>query len=206
MPMGRREQPTRQDEISAESQRRLREAAIRLFGEKGYRETSLQDIGEAAGISRGSITWHFRSKAGLLEAIVSEIVTRTLGMLDAVRDEDETPIGEWLALYLRLIRDDPASRLLPVLFLEAIRPNSEIQATYARFHRDVRTWITKRFTISQQRGEIDPAQDPGELATAVWGALVGVHLHWRLDPGVDPEAAMRSIETLLRYERSPARH
>jgi AcrR family transcriptional regulator len=42
-----RKGPTRQEEMSAESQRRLLDAAVQLFAERGYRETSLQDIGEA---------------------------------------------------------------------------------------------------------------------------------------------------------------
>src|SRR5262245_47531411 len=120
----RRTSPSRQEEMSAESQRRLKDAAIRLFAERGYRETSLQDVGEAAGISRGSVAWHFGSKAGLLEAIVSDTIEQTLAALDAVADDDVTPLGEWLALYRRLIEQDPAARLFPMLLLESIGPRS----------------------------------------------------------------------------------
>src|SRR5215210_270701 len=55
---------------SARSRRALVDAATTLFAERGYRDTSVQAIGERAGVSRGSIFWHFGSKEGLLWAVV----------------------------------------------------------------------------------------------------------------------------------------
>lgn len=66
----------RKREQSELSRERLIEAATRLFAERGYRDASVQAIGEAAGISRGSIFWHFGSKEGLLWAVVQRAFTR----------------------------------------------------------------------------------------------------------------------------------
>ena len=67
---------SRKREQSELSRERLIEAATRLFAERGYRDASVQAIGEAAGISRGSIFWHFGSKEGLLWAVVQRAFTR----------------------------------------------------------------------------------------------------------------------------------
>jgi TetR/AcrR family acrAB operon transcriptional repressor len=188
--------PTRQEEMSAESRRRLRDAAIALFAERGYRETSLQDVGKAAGISRGSVSWHFGSKAGLLEDIVSQTIEQTLGLLDAIADDDSTPLGTWLAFYRDLIERDPTARLFPMLLLEAIGPRSEIRDTYADFHRRIRSWITKRLTIAQARGELEPGLDPGAAAATLWSAMVGAHLQWRLDDTLDLGPVFGTLEQL----------
>ncbi|MEU0536297.1 TetR family transcriptional regulator [Amycolatopsis tolypomycina] len=47
---------------------RIRDAAIRLFTERGMEKTSILDIAEEAGVSGGLIRHHFGSKDGLREA------------------------------------------------------------------------------------------------------------------------------------------
>lgn len=47
---------------------RIRDAAIRLFTERGTEKTSILDIAKAAGVSGGLIRHHFGSKDGLREA------------------------------------------------------------------------------------------------------------------------------------------
>ena len=62
--------PRRMNEIGDESRQRLLDAAEELFLEKGFEETTVVEIGKRAGISHGSIPWHFGNKAGILYAVV----------------------------------------------------------------------------------------------------------------------------------------
>jgi TetR/AcrR family acrAB operon transcriptional repressor len=59
----------RMSEIGDESRTRILDAAETLFLEKGYDRTKLVDVGKLAGISYGSIPWHFQNKQGLLFAV-----------------------------------------------------------------------------------------------------------------------------------------
>jgi len=59
----------RMTEIGDESRTRILDAAETLFLEKGYDRTTLVDVGKLAGISYGSIPWHFQNKQGLLFAV-----------------------------------------------------------------------------------------------------------------------------------------
>jgi len=52
-----------------ETRERLLDAAGRVFCEKGVTNTSLNDIAEAAGVTRGAIYWHFKNKPDLIEAL-----------------------------------------------------------------------------------------------------------------------------------------
>ena len=55
--------------------------------EKGYHGTSIDDITQAAGLTKGALYWHFRSKEDLLKRIVEEFERRFLdGLIQAVKD------------------------------------------------------------------------------------------------------------------------
>jgi len=61
--------------------------AMRIFLEKGYHGTSVDDITQAAGLTKGALYWHFRSKEDLLKRIVEEFEKRFLDdLIQAVKD------------------------------------------------------------------------------------------------------------------------
>lgn len=57
-----------------ETRSKIVDVATRLFLEKGYDNTSVQDIvGQLGGLSKGAIYHHFRSKEGILDAVLDRI-------------------------------------------------------------------------------------------------------------------------------------
>src|SRR5574337_605031 len=54
----------------------LHEAATRLFRERGFHATSMQDLAEALGMNRGSLYHYIEAKDDLLWAIVSDALAR----------------------------------------------------------------------------------------------------------------------------------
>jgi TetR/AcrR family transcriptional regulator len=48
-------------------------AAERLFAERGFEATRLEDVAEAVGIRRASIVYHFRDKPALYDAVLAEV-------------------------------------------------------------------------------------------------------------------------------------
>src|SRR6516164_343564 len=65
------ERPARrtQAERRSEAEQGLLDAALRLFARKGVETTTLAEIGDAAGYSRGLANHHFGSKAALVERL-----------------------------------------------------------------------------------------------------------------------------------------
>ncbi len=91
------QQPT--DERRQLMRRKILEAALPLFAEKGYAGTSNRDIAEAAGIkSTGLLYWYFKSKEDLFNALFDEFV----------------PIAE-ISLPLETMVEVPPAQFLPLL-------------------------------------------------------------------------------------------
>jgi AcrR family transcriptional regulator len=61
----------------------IRYAATVLFAHKGFQETTMQDICKVTGTAEGTIFYHFKSKEGLLIAILEHAKTQILNEYDA---------------------------------------------------------------------------------------------------------------------------
>lgn len=67
------------------------EAADRLFYEQGFEHTSFAQIAQAVGISRGNFYYHFKTKDGILDAVIAYRVVRTSSMLDNWEVQGDRP-------------------------------------------------------------------------------------------------------------------
>lgn len=70
------------------------EVATKLFTEKGYDHTSLQDIISETKLSKGAIYHHFSSKEEIFEAMYRRIGNENSEALAKIRDDKKT---EWLS-------------------------------------------------------------------------------------------------------------
>ena len=66
---------------------RILDVAFRLFMEKGYDRTSIQDIiDHLGGLSKGAIYHHFKSKEDILVAVIDRMTAESNEMLADIRD------------------------------------------------------------------------------------------------------------------------
>lgn len=70
-----------------ETRRRIILAASELFAEKGYEGTSMDEIAEAASVSKGTIFYNFRNKAELFEQLIRHSVTVIADDMAAASDD-----------------------------------------------------------------------------------------------------------------------
>ena len=126
------------------SRARLRDAAVRLFAERGVAGTSVRDIAEAAGVTAGLITHHFGSKERLKAAVdelMIEVFTAPLTEPSDLSSPTAEGVAEALAhtmaahpdlrAYLRrsFLENDPASGEVFDRFVELLRERlAEMQA------------------------------------------------------------------------------
>src|SRR5436309_2070656 len=193
---------SRKRDQSEQSRDRLIDAATRLFAERGYRDASVQAIGEAAGISRGSIFWHFGSKEGLLWAVVQRAFARWEAdtLVPAVGDaRGGEAIARALRAHRRFLTDEgDALRLLFVLMFEALGPRPELTGEFARLHRDLRALATPWLVQAAAEGEFRADVDPRTIVTLIIGTLGGIVYQYLLDPdGLDVDRCYDDLERVL---------
>ena len=78
------------------------DVAFRLFIEKGYENTSIQDIiDNLGGLSKGAIYHHFKSKEELLIAVTDRMTSESNQMLAVIRDRSDLTGKEKLKTIFR---------------------------------------------------------------------------------------------------------
>ena len=98
------EQVDRQERRKRRTRQAIQTAALELFAERGYRETTISDIAERADVASRTVTVHFRAKEELLfdaEPFTLDGLSKRLSQrqphesaLEALRDWMETTMTE----------------------------------------------------------------------------------------------------------------
>jgi AcrR family transcriptional regulator len=81
----------------------IRQAALAIFCERGYRATTLEEIGAQVGITRGAVLHHFNSKAELLTAAVDPYVRELTELVDDAHVSDPTTAAQRRQLLTSLV-------------------------------------------------------------------------------------------------------
>ena len=74
-------------QIPGADRRKNPDAAAALFAEKGYAHTTLQDIIDATGLSKGAVYHHFQSKEEIAARVWNRLGTQVTGELARIRDD-----------------------------------------------------------------------------------------------------------------------
>lgn len=107
-PSGIRSLPA--DLVSAVQRERLLAAMLRATGELGYREVSVQDVLDRAGVSRPTFYEHFENKEACFLAAFDSVATRLRERLEAAAEDGESwreRLRLSLAELLDFVAEDP---------------------------------------------------------------------------------------------------
>ncbi len=112
MPRTRANSLNRKEEQSRETQDRLLKAARKLFGERGYGESSMEELVAQAGMTRGALYHQYTDKRDLFRAVF-EAAEQDIGLQIAMAAAAETDPWEQLRAGARAVLEtlnDPALR------------------------------------------------------------------------------------------------
>jgi len=170
-------------------------AAMRLIAKQGYTKTTLAQIGEASGYSRGLVSHRFGSKEGLLQVLVSGSAGRFFEeqVLPAIEGRSGlAALSVMVDTYLNeLVVREERLRAIYVLMGEALGPVPEIREVFVKlngaFRDSARASIEAGVEDGELRGDLDAV---AESALFV-GMLRGVAMQWVTEPGCFDLAAVR---------------
>jgi AcrR family transcriptional regulator len=197
-----------QAERRQKTEQALLDAAARLFAERGIDNTSLADIGAAAGLSRGLVNHRFGTKAALVERLAE------LGQDAFVQTMERSPSSDeadaLLAVvdgYLDRFTDvATASRVFFVMWGAAFPEDSPLRPVFvaddARFRDGVETLVM----AGQKHACVDSSVDAKGFAVAFVGLLRGIAAQMVVDPdGVDLAAARSTAKKFVQTAVNPKR-
>lgn len=113
--------------MNDKTRHQLIEAARLLFVRKGYEETSMQEVAQAAGKGRRTLYYYYSSKKALLRAVVEAEMNRILEVLEAIVDKD-MPADDKMVEFV-------ISRLNNVR--HSIFRNGSLRADFTRYMRTI---------------------------------------------------------------------
>ncbi len=185
-----------QAERSALSESRMLRAAIRLIAKQGYSKTTLAQIGEASGYSRGLASHRFGSKEGLLQALVAGSAGRFFEdqVLPAIKGHAGLEaLSVMVDTYLNeLVVREERLRAIYVLMGEALGPVPEIRDVFVKLNNAFRDSARASIEEGIKDGELRADLDPVVESALFVGMLRGVAMQWVTEPGCFDLAAVRA--------------
>jgi len=169
-PLGRRERK------KLEVRQRIVEAAETLFGTQGVAATTVDQIGELADVSQTTFFNHFSTKAGLVDALVDDLVVLFDGILERSRDSDAT-VAQTVHVLFHASAEltEVQHRLLRDVIAETARTSSpSARASLAQMRRG----FTDHLAAGQRAGQVRSDREAHLLADGVLGLYIAVFLFW----------------------------
>ena len=189
----------------------LHASALRLFAERGFHATSVSDIVERAGLTRGAFYSNFRDKEELFLALYDVHTDRLLADLAEVADhaaEGEDPVSRMVDHVATRDLGEQRWFIVSMEFTLHAARRPELAAALAR-HEDRLTAglaeLLERSLRRESRVPEVPAEELARLVVALTEGLTALRLT-RGATGEDPvELARRAVPHLVRVLSSPTR-
>jgi AcrR family transcriptional regulator len=157
------------------------DAAEKVIFAKGIDQTTMDEIAEEAGLSKGTLYLYFKNKNELYIAICergSNILNQRFTKLFASNHSGIELIRRMGETYLDFVRDNPGY-FNAFIFYETIEDVSELKEsemaqTCEQNIRDAMSYMMRALQIGMQDGTVNPSYNPRELALIIWASTRGI--------------------------------
>jgi len=174
------EPPDRRQRRSAETREQLFRAALRLFAEKGFAETTVEDITNAADVGKGTFFNYFPSKEHILIAFSDMQLSKLQATVDQMRARPEPMRSFFRAMTLRMTEEPSKSPDVVRALLQANLSSSSVRSVMLERSARAEGLLTQLVQIGQERGEFRRNVPALELAQVFRQTIFGTLLMWSL--------------------------
>lgn len=165
------------------------DAAEQVFHAQGVAGTSLQDIAEAAGVTRGAVYWHFKDKADLFNAMMERVCMPFEESSDAV--ESASPelalkrLREHFAFLLGRTQTDEQVRRVFSIATQMVEYNGELAQVRERrlqWQADHVALLEQALAAGRKAGDVTTTVPLRQLALGLHALFDGLLQNWLLKP------------------------
>lgn len=176
-------------------------AADKCFMEKGFHNTTMQDIYKAANLSPGAVYNYFPSKEDIVVEAVKEFSDWSVSMMaPIISEKSEESFARMFQFWLSLIKNEGISNenvsVQLDFYAEAIR-NSNIREAVIKSQEAIHEKLIELIKHYQQAGLLNAGLDPLSIARAIMGMVFGMMIHKSLEPEVDLDAYGKVCEAMI---------
>jgi AcrR family transcriptional regulator len=174
------EGPDRRQRRSTETRERLFRAALRLFAEKGFAETTVEDVTNAADVGKGTFFNYFPSKEHILIAFSDMQLSKLQATVDQMRARPEPMRSFFRAMTLRMTEEPSRAPDVVRALLQANLSSSSVRSVMRERSARAEGLLTQLVQIGQERGEFRRDVPALELAQVFRQTIFGTLLMWSL--------------------------
>jgi AcrR family transcriptional regulator len=171
---------SRRERRSAELRERLFRAALQLFAQKGYSETTVEDITNAADVGKGTFFNYFPSKDHILAAF-GQLQIEKLQIAADAAPATTVPVRDFFHnLALDVISEPARNPAMVRVLVQANLSSEPVRKTMREIHSKATGLLARIVKVGQDRGEIRKDLHALQIAQTLRQSLLGALLIWSL--------------------------
>src|SRR5450432_1578402 len=172
--------PDRRQRHAVQIRERLFRAALDLFAQRGFADTTVEDITNSADVGKGTFFNYFPSKDHILLAFAEMQLSKLQSIIENLRATSE-PVPEFLRTLGMRMTEEPGRnpsmvRAMLLANLSSTPVREAMRINQARGH----ALLTEFVKIGQDRGELRKDLPAGEIAHVFRQTVFGTLLIWSL--------------------------
>lgn len=187
----------RRQRRSAEIRERLFRAALALFANKGFAETTVEDITEAADVGKGTFFNYFPSKDHILIAFGEMQLGKLEAAVAELRRTNESIPDFLRSLVDRMTQEPTRNPEIIRAVLQAYLSTTPVREVMVDLQKRVQALHTELMRLGQQQGEIRDDLPAEEIAYVFRQTIFGTLLIWSLYGDATLHARIESAFNLL---------
>ena len=179
----------RTKEAAQETRNRLLDTAELVFNDKGVSRTSLAEIAEAAGLTRGAIYWHFKNKLDLFNAMMERV---TLPMEEVIGEfgasDTDDPMGQIRSRSIAVLKNIEADPQIQRVFeivthkCEYVDEMAPLRDRNLEGRSDCVMHVEEGMRNAIKVGQLPKTVNPRLAAIGFHALMDGLIINWLLDP------------------------
>lgn len=180
---------------------KLGRCAFELFAERGFGGVNLDDVAKRAGVTKGSLYWHYDNKQQLVLAACNHYYRDWHEQVHTVIAPHASPsarLGAALRFSVRSCVVDARNRLFTTGVFKLLNEDKDVCSSWGQFYSAVREFFVGLILAAQAAGEIPASVDARRSVDLMLEAIEGIKLRAAFEPHIaDPAEQKATVAQLL---------
>jgi AcrR family transcriptional regulator len=187
--------------VASKTKDDILKAALQLFGRKGYLQTSMSDVAEATGLTKGGIYHHIGKKEDLLRLIHNQMTDAFLERFRQSGENESEPqskLMSWIEAHASLMRDYQPHIKVFFTELEHLTQDDGFEQVVKK-RDDIYQTLYEIIVAGIQARQFRPDVQPTIVTLLIFGMLNWFYQWYRPDGPLSMEEIIKVVKQFVRY-------